>query len=240
MILGVDIGNSYLKFKLWNEGKPCLRGELSHEMIDGLSVALEGKAPKRIVLANVSSSDIDERITNQFPGSEVIKIYSSQSLLGVTNVYENPEKLGVDRWLAMIEAFHDSGQMDCAVFDCGTACTLDVVNGNGLHLGGYIVPGVDLMRGSLLSGTKNVKVETSHDMKLVYGRNTQAAVENGILSMLVAWIDYQIKIFRSNYPKGKVYITGGASVLLQPYIEGDCVTYYQDLVLDALKRISLN
>ena len=41
----------------------------------------------------------------------------------------------------------------CLIIDSGTAFTLDVINEEGLHLGGFILPGLRLMRESLVSKT---------------------------------------------------------------------------------------
>ena len=54
--------------------------------------------------------------------------------------------------LAILAAYHYHPQGVC-VLDCGTAITLDLMHGDGRHLGGYILPGFELMRQSLISNT---------------------------------------------------------------------------------------
>ena len=53
----------------------------------------------------------------------------------------------------MLAAFNQSNG-PCLILDSGTAFTLDVINEEGLHLGGFILPGLGLMRESLVSKTE--------------------------------------------------------------------------------------
>ena len=59
----------------------------------------------------------------------------------VLKLFYNPVTLGVDRWLACLAA-HRTYQQDVLVIDAGTAITIDIVTSNGIHLGGYIIPGM--------------------------------------------------------------------------------------------------
>ena len=80
---------------------------------------------------------------------------STDTAAGVRNGYSNPAQLGVDRWLAVIGAFHRHRDA-CCVVDAGTALTIDGVDATGQHLGGFIVPGPRLMVESLLTGTSDL------------------------------------------------------------------------------------
>src|SRR5688572_3917000 len=52
--------------------------------------------------------------------------------------YQEPQTLGSDRWLGALAAHRRYG--DCVVVDCGTALTINLVDGDGLFLGGAIAP----------------------------------------------------------------------------------------------------
>src|SRR5690606_16101045 len=75
------------------------------------------------------------------------------SCAGVQNGYVVPEKLGVDRWLALLAAYTTAAG-PCCVVDCGTTITVDFVDRTGRHRGGYIVPGLHLMRDALSMRSK--------------------------------------------------------------------------------------
>src|SRR3546814_17254315 len=65
---------------------------------------------------------------------------SSAGWHGLRNAYREPERLGVDRWLAMIAAWHTHRGAAC-IANAGTALTVDVIDAQGQHLGGIIAAG---------------------------------------------------------------------------------------------------
>ena len=79
------------------------------------------------------------------------------------------------------------GEVAACVVDAGSAVTIDVIQGDGQHLGGVIAPGFDLMRSAVGGGTAGVPVAGSpRPARLEPGRSTRAGLENGILYSLVA------------------------------------------------------
>lgn len=62
-----------------------------------------------------------------------------------------PKRVGIDRLLCCLAAFRMAEQA-CIVIDAGTAITVDFVDGQGVHHGGAIAPGV----GAMLAGLTQV------------------------------------------------------------------------------------
>ena len=60
--------------------------------------------------------------------------------------------------MPIVAAYNYHRQGVC-VLDCGTAITLDLIRGDGQHLGGYILPGFEIMRQSLFANTAIAAVE---------------------------------------------------------------------------------
>lgn len=58
-----------------------------------------------------------------------------QEMAGVRNGYEDFQRLGMDRWLGALGAFH-LVKAACLVIDFGTAAKADFVAADGEHLGG--------------------------------------------------------------------------------------------------------
>jgi type III pantothenate kinase len=237
MILAIDIGNTNIKLKAWNGAEVLFVKSFSVNDMDLVASYISDYSPKIVAVASVGLIEIENRISILFQNAKCMYIKSESMTVGVKNGYDEPDKLGVDRWLAAIEAFYESGGNACCVFDLGTAITLDVVDENGRHKGGYIVPGLTMMRESLLKSTQKVRYEPRDSMSLGYGANTADAVERGTLTVILAWIRSEINFFKESYPEGSVYLTGGGAKLVQPFLEGN-VTCREDLVLDALKRIA--
>jgi hypothetical protein len=85
-------------------------------------------------------------------------IATSAQAHGVRIAYSDPARLGVDRFLALIgaHALHAGPKL---IVDAGTAVTYDLLLADGSHLGGLILPGIALMRDSVLAGTQIPRYE---------------------------------------------------------------------------------
>src|SRR5699024_12727974 len=90
-----------------------------------------------------------------------------------------PERLGIDRWMGVLGSYQLAG--GCCSVDCGSAITIDFVMPGGRHLGGFILPGLRLMKESLQLGTRNVAIDPDSEAEelLVPGRRTVEAVNHG-------------------------------------------------------------
>ncbi|NDE02354.1 MAG: type III pantothenate kinase, partial [Gammaproteobacteria bacterium] len=85
-------------------------------------------------------------------------VRSVRRLAGVQNGYREPWRLGADRWLALLGAreLQKPGSAVC-VADIGTALTIDLLDAEGVHCGGAIVPGPQLMTETLLRSTGGIR-----------------------------------------------------------------------------------
>src|SRR5207253_4489484 len=103
----------------------------------------------RIMIANVAGAEMASMIQQQLSKHwqcPIEFIQTSDHALGINNGYQNPQQLGVDRWLNLIAAKKYFPEKNLAIFSCGTCITLDVLTLEGQHLGGLIVPGIDLIQ----------------------------------------------------------------------------------------------
>jgi type III pantothenate kinase len=91
------------------------------------------------VLDQERQAELDACLARQF-GAAVTRFSSEPQAFGVTNGYEQPDRLGVDRWMALLGAAGMTAS-DCIVIDAGSAITVDLLRGDGRHLGGAILPG---------------------------------------------------------------------------------------------------
>ena len=143
---------------------------------------------------------------------------------GVRNGYADYQRLGMDRWLAIIGAYQ-LARGACLVLDLGTAITADYVNAAGEHLGGYICPGLPLMRGLLRTHTQRIRYEDPvagwSGQTLRPGRTTMDAVERGSLLMLRGFAEAQLGVAAECLGADfEVFLTGGDSSLI-----GDVVPF---------------
>ncbi len=196
MILLLDIGNSFIKWCELDDGQLCETGEALHADEDLAcvfdEVLGELAQPEAIWVSNVAGSELAEALQQWLQmnwGLLPQYVHSSEVFGEVRNAYSEAERLGVDRWLALLAAYEISKQAVC-IIDCGTAITVDVMASSGQHLGGLIVPGLGMMRDSLYAGTNDVQESVSESPSGgVLACDTAGAVEGGSLYAVVAFID---------------------------------------------------
>jgi len=154
----VDIGNSRCKSALENNGEftPletfAWRDVFLNEVLSKVWLEpLNGAVPDSIHVSNVAG---DRMLPNLDAwccatwGQKPIAMSSTAEFQGLKNGYTAPTTLGVDRWAAMIGARVQYSGALCVV-DSGTATTVDVIDKDGLYIGGAILPGIYTMRRSL-------------------------------------------------------------------------------------------
>lgn len=247
MILLLDIGNTRIKWRIVDgEGGCLLQSAFDPEAGLGQFIgAIAEYELSRLLVAEVGNVlmryQLLEVIKQVFADIQIEKIESEAQCLGVTNSYAQPQRLGVDRWLGVVEAWCVNDGRPVAVFDFGTAAKLDVV-AEARHQGGHIVPGLAMMRQALLENTSKVRFEAQNTYQQGWGCSTASAVENGTWVMLMAWLERELQAFMAAYPEGVVYIIGGdaeyfsQSAVLQKLLAN--IIFADNLVLDALWRIT--
>ena len=126
------------------------------------------------------------------------------------------------------------GEVTKVVVDCGTAITIDVLDATGQHLGGYIVPGVSLMKRTLASSTAKISFVDSADCSLSLGKNSPDCIHHGVLAMSVALVDRVV----AERNGSRVILSGGDGCqleqLISVYKEGR-VSLIPELVMDGLE-----
>lgn len=250
MLLLIDVGNTRIKW--------LLAGEENYNDADihyGNLTELEafiGTLDTSVVsalLAAVNQTDALNRVLNQAGFLEIYIAQSEAEAQGVTNSYQYPERMGVDRWLAMIAAyrlFTDSPSKRQSPFngvlvvDAGSALTVDVIDGKGKHLGGYIVPGLRMAENALFSNTERV-IQYKEDKSLTVsesrlnklGNNTLQCVEYGLLNQMASFI--QSIVLR--YAGFRLVITGGDGQSLAALLSVENVIIDKNLVLKGLWQV---
>ena len=236
MILDLDIGNTRLKWRLieaesgtFEHGSMALR-----EWPAGLELA----RVQRARVSNVAGVKVEHLILESLNQVARVRAEFARSLprVGqVTNGYLEPERLGVDRWLAVLAGFHQTGG-PCCVVDCGSAITVDYVNGQGQHLGGLIAPGLALMRKALLEGTSSIAIHAEvEEPPFVFPRGiaTEQAVKLGLRYMEVGLIELAHLRFGRAHGDSRLLLTGGDSEVVSSLLECSHVVL-PHLVLDGL------
>lgn len=182
---------------------------------------------RRARVANVAGSPVALQLAGALRealGVEPEFARVERQCAGVTCGYRDPGQLGVDRWLAVLAA-HRRDPSPALVVDCGSAVTLDLLGAGGQHLGGYILPGLELMRRALYADTDAVKVEGAYSagMSLEPGLTTADAVNRGLPAMVLGAMERALGYLRQREEvEPLLWLTGGDGALFASLLGGDC------------------
>ena len=240
----IDIGNSRTK---WGEakngriipGQPFSTQCFKHNTETLVSTWRKITPPAQVVVANVAGPEIASCLAacTQRCWDLAPRFVSSESEgFGVHNAYLDPGKLGVDRWVALIGAHYVRPGTVC-VADFGTAITVDVMDSEGVHLGGVIAPGLTLMRQSLVSGTSDLAF-AGDAFCGSFARETASAIASGTLQAAAGLIE---RCHRETASKlgcePRLLLTGGDALAIAPLL-GVSFDLRPELVLEGLLVIA--
>ena len=242
MILLADAGNSRIKWAIWDAGDFRQRGQASHGE-EGWTALVERQwcdlpRPVRVVIVSVAGHDARASVTkwiNRHWGIEAEFVVSTAAACGIRNSYVEPERMGADRWVAMIAARALTNQA-CYVVDCGTAVTIDALAADGQHLGGVIIPGMRLMREALYRETRQIPPEMGEAR--LFGQSTRDCVWGGAVYAIAAAIDGITARMSAAYGSGLRLLTGGDAETVLPCLQGE-YRWEPDLIFTGLRVIAL-
>lgn len=235
-MLLLDVGNSRLKWALVRDGGWPQQGAVDTARLEDVSAAFAKlPAPHRILASNVAGPEVAQHIRSACAiwSTPVEFIAARTEQCGVSNTYAEPAQLGSDRWAALIAAWRRLGAA-CLVVNCGTATTIDALSDEGKFLGGLILPGVQMMRQSLVAGTALVRAPRGNWRD--FPRNTADAVYSGAIQATVGAIRQQHELLgRAAAP---CVLGGGAADDIQARLALPCLRM-DDMVLQGLQLIGM-
>ena len=225
MSLLLDIGNTALHWAPCRDGSLRRGGYFTHRGNDIARLADQAwgdlPVPDRVIIANVAGSDTGRVLAGWLQrhwGVTPEYVQAGARACGVTNAYVEPEKLGVDRWAALVAVHHHYPGTACVV-DCGTAITLDVIDAAGVHQGGLILPGIETMKQQLLQNTADINAAGKLRPALLLARATADAVNGGAIYLAVAAIDRIFVDLVATYGEPlQLVLTGGDVPVLLPQL----------------------
>ncbi len=215
MMLLCDIGNTRVKWALTSGcGRLRQRGAVEHRG-EEVTAALERSLASlgevgRVVACSVASSVVDgslEACVGKLWSLTPEWMPARRGGWGVRCAYAAPESMGADRWAMLVAARRRSPRGACVV-SCGTAVTVDLLDGTGRHLGGVIMPGVALMRRSLTENTALIAPASGQVTALP--DNTPDAVATGTALAAACTVDRLFAELReSGSPGAECLLSGG-------------------------------
>jgi type III pantothenate kinase len=225
--LAIDVGNTRLKWALHSAPRrdaPVLAQ--GAEFLENIDKLAEGEwaslpTPNRMLGCVVAGDAIKRRVEDQMELWDVSAswVVASAAEAGVSNGYDHPARLGADRWVAMIGAWHRGLAQGAArpmvVVMVGTAVTVDAIDANGRFLGGLILPGHGIMLRALESGTAGLRVPTGNVCP--FPTNTSDALTSGGTYAIAGAVERMVAHVRHHCgAEPRCMMTGGAGWKMAP------------------------
>ena len=247
--LAIDVGNTRLKWALYGAAAPAAE-LLAHgaeflENIDRLPESdwAQLRAPARMLGCVVAADAVRRRVEEHLGDLWDLStqwVVPSLREAGVSNGYDHPARLGADRWVAMIGAWHrmlgQGAPRPLVVAMVGTAVTVEAVDAGGRFLGGFILPGHGIMLRALESGTAGLHVPTGDVRE--FPTNTSDALTSGGTYAIAGAVDRMVQHVRSRCgAEPACFMTGGAGWKMAPSMSVE-FELVDSLIFDGLLEVA--
>ncbi len=277
MILLIDAGNSRIKWRMLEMPRQGILGQqyrcgvVASSAAAELARAWQGCRCQSVVVSCVANDAVQSALAQAIAGVvsadesnvAVHWLRPEREKYGLINRYAAPEKLGADRYAALIAAAR-LRVGNCVVVSVGTATTIDALSQlnnqqsefmGGEFMGGVILPGPAMMRAALLQGTGQIERKMMTAVPLaqasslafsqdtfsqaIFPQDTAAAVESGIVLAQVGAVHaMRDRITQADAAPPLVILTGGARGEIRDGLQAELIDI-EDLVLEGLAWIAL-
>ncbi len=233
----VDLGSTCVAWR-----GPGSSGRAAHAGRPGdlLTTRIAAPFPQRVIVGSVAAAVVTEELCSTLHHSWNVEPELLQATAvagGVHNGYRDPSQLGIDRWAAVVAAFHAHGG-PLLVADCGTALTLDHVDADGVHRGGLIAPGLGAMRMALERNTRLSRHDVVASELSGFGRDTVTAVTAGCMAAALGLIERtQAHVATTGKLPCRLLITGGEAEALLAHLSSPW-QHAPQLVLEGLSLLA--
>ena len=223
-----DLGNSRAKAARLERGEPVEVLALDWDRSDFVAALRDELErwphPARVWIASVASAERAEKTRaalDLFEAGRVEWLRTPRSACGLTNRYAKPERLGIDRFLAMLAA-HKQARGGCVVAGCGTALTLDAVSADGIHAEGMIALSPERMLRTLHAATA-IADRNPDAFATNVGDDTAVALQAGCWASAGALVEWFVARSRKGSGTEHVWLHGGWAERLAEWLERDGV-----------------
>lgn len=165
------------------------------------------------VLASTHTGEMVQSISSQL-GVAVRQPFAETAWRGLRSAYPQAWRLGIDRWMGLIAAYHLDPTRPCAIVSAGTALTIDLLDAGGRHRGGLIAPGLRAMRAGLVAAAPGLSVHDGGTASDAVAINSPDAIASGCLQAALGLIEHAVL---HPVPRA-ILLSGGDATTLAPYL----------------------
>lgn len=213
MLLAIDIGNSAIKFGLF-DGSALIkknRIETHRDAVESTFIGeLASERPERVMISSVVP-ELNDEFLRIFPHA---RFAGSDSDIGLRIDHDEPETIGSDR-IVNVFAAAELFDKPCIVCSLGTAATIDAVTSDSVYRGGTIAPGMRTMAASLNANTSKLPLVEIEKCRSVFGRTTPDSIRSGIYFGMIGMVEGIVGRMKAELGEpAKVIATGGFAELI--------------------------
>ena len=247
-IIAVDIGNTNITIGLFLEGEEQFVKAIPGRSQDKLReyfksawrkvpIAKRSKEKKRTGVIVVSSvkpdwTEMIEKLIKDELG-EKIYLIGRNIPLPMNLAVDKPEQVGTDRVVSAAAAWAVTEDA-VVIADFGTAVTIDLIDQDGVFLGGVICPGFEISAQALKNNTAHLPKVKVTKPKTPYGKTTSQAIRCGLYYSAVGTLEEVIRRYAEKIGKWpRTVITGSGAKI----IASDCNfidSYVPNLVIKGI------
>jgi type III pantothenate kinase len=203
----VDAGNTRIKVGLFQDSHLQEVHAFSNDELDKLKSYLIKYKDIPGIISSVRSDKNTKWLKGLLPDSI---LFNHQLPVPLTNNYESPTTLGIDRLANAIAAANIS-EKNALVIDIGTCIKYDFVRYPKIYEGGSISPGIELRYRAMNQFTGKLPFIDDRIQGPFIGKNTLDAMRSGVMNGMHQEMTGFIEEYRSLYPELTIFLTGGDS-----------------------------
>jgi type III pantothenate kinase len=224
----IDQGNTLVKAAVF-EDKILVKKEVLSDISDISSWLL---GIDKVIYASVNDR---QDLIPYFKDTPFLNL-SDSTPLPISNLYNTPETLGVDRIAGVVAANFLYPKSNNLIVDAGTCITYDFIDSDSNYTGGSISLGLKMRFKALHNQTHSLPlIEEINHFDLI-GTDTYTSITSGVINGLLIEIDGIISRYKDTNPELNTIITGGDSVFFEKALKNS-IFAHPDLIFIGLNEI---
>ena len=241
MKLLIDVGNTLCKYVIFQQGELSVITQIETHLINQQWLAQHFPAIEQCIVSNVNDNNFNQIISLWCESRKIDYCFveSKAEKFNIKCAYDDPSTFGVDRWLGLVGASTLFPNQASLIIDAGTATTIDLLAASGVHQGGWILPGIDLMFSSLVQNTKKVFATPKEINQIAFANNTTDAVNQANWAATIGCINSAITTAQEQYLSQNeplhILLTGGNAAKLKQLMTVEC-EYIEKLIFVGINR----
>ncbi len=238
--LVIDVGNSFVKAAVFNGNTIVYNQKTTELNTENVQQLIAQFGVTNVIVSTVKDdTGIDESVIAK--QVDYLK-FSRETPIPISNQYETPDSLGLDRLAGMVAAHHLFANQEVMVIDAGTCITYDTVNEQGLYKGGSISPGIKMRLDAMHHFTAKLPwVSSDVSFSASFGRNSIEALQSGAFNGAVYEVEGFINRQIQKNSDSKLILCGGDSAFFDTKFKNsifaNLILHEPNLVLIGLNTV---